>query len=271
MSQPPGRGLSLAILMLSAGASAEGGGGADAGDLLRRAFEHLYSDDYVQTLELVTQTPASRPLRRTAQILRKQRERPGKVLVRFLEPYDVRRTAVLILENEGSHDDMWVYVPALRRTRRLSAAQRADAFFGTDLWYEDIEPKRTDDYDVEFADGGREGEGCVRLEVRAREGVDSSYDRMLSCVDPERGILVWSEFHRRGQLVKRLDVDLAEVREVEGRLIPYLVTFHTPRTGSTTRVATQHYQALPSIPDALFSTRNLEAGDAERDRRRASP
>ena len=62
--------------------------------LLARAFANLYADDYIQTLELVAGERAARARSsRTLQILRKQSVRPGKALVRFLEPPDVRRTS----------------------------------------------------------------------------------------------------------------------------------------------------------------------------------
>ena len=134
---------------------------SDPRSLLARAFANLYADDYIQTLELAAESPGMRPVVRTLQILRKQSVQPGKALVRFLEPFDVRRTSVLILENADANDDLWVYLPALRMTRRISSSQRADSFFGTDLSYEDVEPKHADDYDV-TPGGARRGRRGLR-------------------------------------------------------------------------------------------------------------
>ena len=114
--------LATVIVCAGAGAAAE----EDAARLLARALENLYADDYVQTLELESQAPGIRPFARTLQITRKQSVRPGKALVRFLAPFDIRRTSVLILENDGATDDFYIYLPALELTRRISAAQRAD-------------------------------------------------------------------------------------------------------------------------------------------------
>lgn len=238
--------------------------------LLARAFANLYADDYVQTLELTTRAPKMRPLTRTLQITRKQSVRPGKALVRFLEPFDVRRTSVLILENDGANDDLFVYLPALRMTRRISAAQRADKFFGTDLSYEDIEPKHAGDYVTRsVVEDAPVDEGCVRVELRPADGFESTYERMVSCIEPERGVIRWTDFHRHGRRVKRLEIDLGGVEEIGGRHIPFLMTMRTLRTGSETRVRTLDYELTGDIPETLFTTWNLEAGDAERDRSRA--
>jgi dCMP deaminase len=268
-----GVGLLLALALTSLASEDGSAASSDASPdgLLRRGFENLYADDYVQVLELTTRGGGARPISRTLQLTRKQSTRPGKALVRFLAPYDVRRTSVLILENEGSSDDLWIYLPALRMTRRVSAAQRADSFFGTDLSYEDVEPKRTADYRVRLAPAEAGGdEGCVRVDVRALDGIESTYERMVSCIEPARGVIHWTEFYRRGDLVKRLDVDLASLRPVADRLIPFRMTMRTLRSGSETDLVTRSYDIVDEVPDTLFSTWNLEGGDARRDRSRVS-
>jgi hypothetical protein len=63
-----------------------------------------------------------------------------KSVIFYESPANVQGTAFLtydyfIHENE---DDQWLYLPALRRTRRISAANRGDYFLGTDLTYEDV-------------------------------------------------------------------------------------------------------------------------------------
>ncbi len=242
----------------------------DGAELLRRAFHNLYADDYVQTLEMSTHARAGRPLTRRLQITRKQSADPGKALVRFLDPYEIRRTSILILENENASDDFYVYLPAARITRHLSSAQRADSFFGTDFCYEDIEPKEAVDYVARLTGSGSLGEqSCALVEIRAREGIDSTYERMISCIEAGRGVIYWTEFYRKGAVVKRLEIDPASVRAIGSRFIPFVMTMRTRRSGSETLLRTESYDLRPQIPDSLFTTWNLEAGSASRDRSRA--
>jgi hypothetical protein len=257
------------VALLALATSARAGDAPDPRDLLARAFANLYADDYIQTIELTTQSASIRPLTRTLQILRKQSVRPGKALVRFLEPFDVRRTSVLIVENEGANDDLWVYLPALRMTRRISASQRADSFFGTDLSYEDVEPKHAEDYEVTLGGPAEDAEGCIVLDIRARPTFASTYERMISCIEPERAVIRWTDFERKGVRVKRLRMDPQSVRPVGKRFIPYLIIVDTFATRSQTLVKTQSYELVGELPEKLFSTWNLEAGDAEKDRSRS--
>lgn len=269
--------ISLTVLVVGGAALSAIAAGADDDPtktperLLERSFANLYADDYVQTLDLSTGAQGSRPMTRTLQITRKQSVRPGKALVRFLEPFDVRRTSILILENDGASDDLYVYLPALGLTRRLSASQRADSFFGTDLSYEDVEPKHAEDYQVRLlpVDAAPGQEHCVPVEWKAAPGFESTYERMVSCIEPDRALFHWTDFYRHGRHVKRLEIDLGRVEQIGTRSIPFLMTMRTLRTGSETRVVTLDYQLSAEIPESLFSTWNLEAGDAERDRSKA--
>ena len=59
-------------------------------------------------------------------------------VARFMSPPDIRGTVVLMNENLGGDDDMWIYLPAARRVRRLVAANRKDSFVGSDFTYGDI-------------------------------------------------------------------------------------------------------------------------------------
>ena len=238
--------------------------------LLGRAFRNLYGDDFLQVMSLSTIQRAGRPMVRRVQLLRRQSEQPGKALLRFLEPPEVRRTAVLIVEAEGRYDDLFVFLPALGKVRRVAAGQRADSFFGTDLSYEDVEPKRAAEWHVSLLER-REEEGtpCVLLDIRPRVPEASTYERMVSCIEPERAVILRTDFWREGREIKRLRVRLEDVREIEGRQIPFVLRMETPRLRSETTVTTESYELRPGIPEAIFTTSNLETGDADKDRRDA--
>ena len=238
--------------------------------LVERAFENLYGDDYIQTLLLSTRGEGEREMSRRLQITRKQSVRPGRALVRFLSPYKVRGTSILIEENDDSSDDLYVYLPAARLTRHLSTAQRGDSFFGTDLTYEDIEPKSVSDYEVRSDSWDHtSGAPCVRVQLRPASGFESNYEAMVSCIEEARGVIVWTEFYQRGVVVKSLNVDLGEVQAVGSRYVPFLMKVRNLQRRTETVVLTESYELRPSIPERLFSMWNLEVGDAERDRSRS--
>jgi len=242
-----------------------------ADELLGRAFENLYAEDYVQTLVLATQVREGTEMKRRMQILRRQSVRPGKALLRFLYPQAIRKTSVLVIENDEGNDDLYVYLPGIKITRRLSAAQRADSFFGTDLSYEDVEPKHGRDYEaVRIGEDRVAGLPCEVIEFRTREGLETAYDKTVACIEPERALMLRMQFYKRDEIDKTLHVDPAEVKAIGGRHIPFLMTIESPKRHSKTRVITESYEQRAEIPDRLFTIVNLNAGDARADRRKSS-
>jgi hypothetical protein len=92
---------------------------------------------------------------------------------------------------------------------------------------------------------------------------------LRSSIEPERALILWTDFYRKGTKIKQLRMDPASVRPVGNRFIPYRITMETLRNGSRTLVRTESYELVGELPEKLFSTWNLEAGDAERDRKRS--
>jgi hypothetical protein len=63
-----------------------------------------------------------------------------KSYVEFVEPQDVKGTRVLSLEKSNAEQDpdRWIYLPALRKVRRIAGADQTQSFVGTDFTYEDM-------------------------------------------------------------------------------------------------------------------------------------
>lgn len=239
--------------------------GTSPRQLLERTFSNAYGEDFVQKLSIESRGANGRGYTRRLQIVRKQSEHPGKALVRFLEPADVRGTSMLVIEREGRYDDLFLYLPAFAKVRRLSASQRGDAFFGTDIAYEDLEPRTAADFEVKAAGTSRVSNvPCVLLEVRPKT-VESSYERTVSCVEPERGMTLSTEFYSAGRLVKRLEVDPASIRHIAGHWVPFAARIESA-LGSVTLLRVEAYEVRTNIPDALFTQRNLEMGSDSIDR-----
>lgn len=60
------------------------------------------------------------------------------LVVRFNLPADVQGTTFLQIQNLDDDDDMWIYLPALKKTRRLVSANKRDSFVGSDFSYGDV-------------------------------------------------------------------------------------------------------------------------------------
>jgi outer membrane lipoprotein-sorting protein len=70
----------------------------------------------------------------------------SRLLVKFSWPVDIKGTGFLQVEHIDGEDDLWIYLPALKKSRRLVANNKKDSFVGSDFSYGDISLPKVDQY-----------------------------------------------------------------------------------------------------------------------------
>ncbi|MEK7268591.1 MAG: outer membrane lipoprotein-sorting protein, partial [Nitrospirota bacterium] len=101
----------------------------------------------------------------------------SKLMIRFLFPGDVEGTGYLQVQHYDGEDDMWIYLPALKKVRRLVANNKKDSFVGSDFSYGDILLPVVDTYMYTLHRSETlDGEDCWVIEsVPASEQIKKDY------------------------------------------------------------------------------------------------
>ena len=73
-----------------------------------------------------------------------------KSLFVFDQPRDVQGTALLTHAHINAQDDQWLYLPALKRVKRINAAKRSGAFMGSEFSYEDMSSQEVEEYTYKY-------------------------------------------------------------------------------------------------------------------------
>jgi len=73
-----------------------------------------------------------------------------KLLVLFDQPRDVKGTAFLVFSHGTGPDDQWLYLPALKRVKRIASNNKSGPFMGSEFAYEDLASQELDKYDYRF-------------------------------------------------------------------------------------------------------------------------
>ena len=100
-------------------------------------FDSGWVDFYDKATMILQDASGARVTREITQQILEGRT-GDRSLVRFLGPADIRGVAALIHEHPRTTDDAWLYLPASRRVRRISGANRTASFQGTEFTYEDL-------------------------------------------------------------------------------------------------------------------------------------
>ena len=128
-----------------------------------------------------------------------------KQLIRFTSPADIEGTGFLSFEKEDEATEQFLYLPALRRTRRIVSSQKDHRFVNTDFTYEDMERRRVEDYThIISGEKKKQGRDCWILESRPKAKVQSQYSLVKSWVAKEIYVPLFVEYYSRNEkLIKQ--------------------------------------------------------------------
>ncbi len=128
-----------------------------------------------------------------------------KSLFVFDQPQDVKGTALLTHGHINSQDDQWLYLPALKRVKRINAARRSGSFMGSEFSYEDMSSSDVEEYTYKYLID----EPCGELMCTVTEQIPldnkSGYSRRVLWQDIEE-LRTWKMelFDRKGFHLKTL-------------------------------------------------------------------
>jgi hypothetical protein len=183
----------------------------------------------------------------------------SKSLVRYTDPFDLRFSGYLIVNNDGRPNDQFVYLNSRRQVRRVNLRQ--EAVFGTDFTFEDIVPHEIEDAD--YARRGDEeigGKKAFVVEVVPKPEQDSEYSKLLMHVDKERCVPLQTRYwDEKGLEVKKLEVAADKIETIEGVHWPMELTMRNLQLESFTTLVVEKLDPSPKLRRRDFDLRRLES------------
>lgn len=128
-------------------------------------------------------------------------------LIIFDEPRDVKGTVFLNHSNSQKADDQWLYLPALRRTKRISSGKKSGRFMGSEFSYEDMSALQIEKYEFSLL-AEKEWQGMAVFELEALPvDVASAYSKQRMLVDKSDYRIHQIAFYdRRGEHFKTMNL-----------------------------------------------------------------
>lgn len=128
-----------------------------------------------------------------------------KSLTVFHTPRDVRGTALLTFSHGVDPDEQWLYLPALRRVKRIASNNKSGPFMGSEFAYEDLSSQEVEKYTYKYLkDEKVDGVDCFLVE-QYPVSKDSGYTRLQAWIDKDEYRMRKIDFYdRKGALLKTL-------------------------------------------------------------------
>jgi hypothetical protein len=180
-----------------------------------------------------------------------------KSLVRFLAPPDLNGVKFLQIQKRDTDDERYIYLPELKRVRRVSGKLRAGSFMTTDFAFADLDRRELRFAEATALPDEKLGDTvCNRLTVKPTSS-DAQYSRMEVWARKDNHMILKSlMYDLKGNHSKTFTVE--ESKQVQGR---WFVTRSRMESHSAQRATTLVLEQITprkDIPDNLFDSRRLE-------------
>jgi outer membrane lipoprotein-sorting protein len=181
-----------------------------------------------------------------------------KSLTIFDKPADVKGTNFLAFTHKTGPDDQWLYLPALKRVKRISSRNKSGPFMGSEFAYEDLSSQEIEKYTYKYL----RDEACGELQcfVIERIPVDrySGYTRQIVWIDqqeyrPQKIVF----YDRKDSMLKTLVYsEYQQFLENYWRAHDMFVENH--QTGKSTRLIWDNYRFQTGLTERDFDRNSLK-------------
>jgi len=181
-----------------------------------------------------------------------------KSLTIFDSPGDVKGTVFLSYTHALEPDDQWLYLPALKRVRRISSNNKSGPFLGSEFAFEDLTSFEIPKYTYKYLrDEVLDGIDCFVVELYPQYQ-HSGYTRQISWIDMKRYIPMKVEYYdRKNALLKTLEnKGYRQYLDQYWRADEMLMTNH--QNGKSTSLLLESVQFRTGLTDRDFDQNSLK-------------
>jgi len=181
--------------------------------IIENVYNRAVGDDMTAdlTMTLVNSSGKER-VRKIKQFSRDFGDIEKKIMF-FVSPADIKNTSFMTwgYDEEGKDDDQWIYLPALKKTKRISSDSKSDYFMGSDFTYDDLGDRQPNqDNHTILREEKLNGENCYVIESIPNDE-DYIYSKTITWIIKDKWIGLKKEFYDEDEeLLKILAVDKYE-------------------------------------------------------------
>jgi len=184
-----------------------------------------------------------------------------KKIMFFIKPADVRNTSFMnwSYDDPNKDDDQWIYLPALKKVKRISSDSKSDYFMGSDFTYDDLGDRHPDQDDHKLLrEETVDGEACYVVESIPKDE-DYMYSRTVTWIIKDKWIGLKKEFYDEDEeLLKTLSVKKYE--KIKDFWTILHSEMHNVQKDHTTKMQLENMVIDGGVPDNKFTERMMRRG-----------
>ncbi len=183
-----------------------------------------------------------------------------KRFIRFVEPADVRGTSMLVVDNTEKADEMWIYLPALKRTRRIVSSEKGKSFMSSEFSNADMSSPALSDFEHRHkVNSGKENIWIIESIPHNEDIADEyGYSKKVSYINIDKLQVQKMEFYNfDNELFKIIEVKSVQAFQNGKYMIKNMTATNTV-TGRKSEILFSNIKDQVSVDDSFFTVQNLE-------------
>ena len=225
-------------------------------------------DNQTSTMEMVLIDAKNNQRIRNLKSFRKDKDKDTLSLMFFLSPADVEGTGFLSYDYDepGKDDDQWLFLPALRKSKRIASGDKSGSFMGSDFNYADMTRPDLNDYTFtvqkeEMVDG----QATWRIEGKPKKpetAEETGYSKSVLWVRKDNYVMVRAvRFVNKSSRMKFMQI--TKLEQIDGVWVAREMQMTTKEGSNTVHTTLLRFNDIKfnqKLPDDQFSLNRLEKG-----------
>ncbi|MCD4791062.1 MAG: outer membrane lipoprotein-sorting protein [Bacteroidales bacterium] len=232
-----------------------------ARDIIEKVYNRAEGDDQTSNLTMTLINKSGKERIRKIKQFTKDMGDMEKSIMFFQSPADVKNTSFMnwTYDDESKSDDQWIYLPALKKTKRISSDSKSDYFMGSDFTYDDLGDRKLDD-DTHKLLREETIDGVAYYVVESTpKDEDYMYTKTITWIRKDSFIGLKKEFYDEDEdLLKTLHIKKFE--KISGFIIITNSEMHNVQKDHKTKMVLSDIKINTGISDSKFTERMMMRG-----------
>jgi outer membrane lipoprotein-sorting protein len=212
-----------------------------------------FADTKVDLTMLIAISADSTISREMRQMVLEVEDDGDKSIMVFDRPRDLKGTAILTYTHKSADDEQWLYLPALKRVKRISSADKSGPFMGSEFAYEDLSSQEVEKYSYKYLrDEVIDSEPCFVIE-RIPMDENSGYTRQVTWVDQSEYRLRRVDYYDRKNSLLKTMVPAAYQQHLDRYWRPEEMLMTNHQTGKSTTLRFKNYLFRTGLQQSDFT------------------
>ncbi|RLD61059.1 MAG: outer membrane lipoprotein-sorting protein [Bacteroidetes bacterium] len=228
--------------------------------IVEKAYNRPTGDDQTSNLTMtLTNKSGSQRVRKIKQFTKDFGEVEKKIMF-FLSPADVKNTSFMNWSYDSDKsDDQWIYLPALKKTKRISSDSKSDYFMGSDFTYDDLGDRKLDDDTHKLLrEETINGKPCYVVESVSKDE-DYMYSKTVTWIRKDNFIGVKKEFYDEDEELLKI-LTIKKVEKISGFWIITHSEMKNVQKNHKTSMVLSNVQVNSGVSASKFTERIMMRG-----------